>query len=340
MNILFTCAGRRNYLINYFKEAIGNKGKIIAVDHQLSAPALVDADIALKVPKIYSKEYINSLINIVEEHNVHAVISLNDLELPILSEHSERMESTGTKIIISDKNVIDIAFDKWKTYEFFKSINVKTPKTYLEVNAALKAIKSNQLKYPLIVKPRWGSASIGIDIVENEEELLLSYRLQIVKVKKSILKVASEDAIERSILIQEKINGEEYGIDILNDFDGNYYGSFIRKKLAMRCGETDKAISVVDEKFEGVAKKIAENIRHVGNMDCDFFVSDNEVYFLEMNPRFGGGYPFSHEAGINTPAIYLSWLSGHTDVDKYNNFKDNMAFSKCDKLMAIPLENI
>ncbi|WP_298789293.1 ATP-grasp domain-containing protein [uncultured Allomuricauda sp.] len=334
-NILFTCAGRRNYLIKYFKEALNGNGNVVAVDMQLSAPALVDADIARKVPNIYDPAYIPALKKVIKEERINAVISLNDLELPILSKHKKDLENQGAKIIISDPNAIGIAFDKWRTFTFFKNIGVNTPKTYLTIQDALDAIQNSELIYPLIIKPRWGSASISIDIAENEKELKLAYNLQHIKVKRSILKNASSEDIEKSILIQEKIDGEEYGIDILNDFEGNHYDSFVRKKLAMRSGETDKAVSIIDSKFSETAKIIAENTKHVGNMDCDFFVHKNEIYYLEMNPRFGGGYPFSHEAGINTPAIYISWLNGQTDVDKFNNFAPGLTFSKYDNLMKI-----
>ena len=230
MNILFTCAGRRNYLINYFKKSLNGRGKIIAADNQLSAPALVDADIAIEVPKIYHEDYIPHLKKIIKDHNVKALISLNDLELPILAENKKELEALGAKVIISNTNTIDIAFDKWKTFEFFKSLNIDTPKTYITIKDALEAIKTKELSYPLIVKPRWGSASIGIDVAENERELLLCYELQHIKIKKSILSTASSDDIDKSILIQEKINGIEYGIDILNDFNGKHYDSFVRKK--------------------------------------------------------------------------------------------------------------
>ncbi|SNY99616.1 ATP-grasp domain-containing protein [Flagellimonas pacifica] len=335
-NILFTCAGRRNYLINYFKEALNGNGKIVAVDMQLSAPALVDADIAREVPSIYDSNYIQALNEVIKEEEINAIISLNDLELPILSKYKEEIESQGAKVVISNPDVIATAFDKWKTFTFFKNIGVDTPKTYLTIEDALTAIKNSELQYPLIVKPRWGSASISIDVAENEEELKLVYDLQHLKVKRSILRTASSEDMDKSVLIQEKINGEEYGIDILNDFEGQHYGSFVRKKLAMRSGETDKAVSIINDKFSDVAKTIAENTKHIGNMDCDFFVRDGKVYYLEMNPRFGGGYPFSHEAGINTPAIYLAWLNNETDIEKYNQFKDGFAFSKCDRILEIP----
>ncbi len=336
MNILFTCAGRRNYLINYFKESLNGEGLVLAADNQLTAPALIDADISLQVPTIYSNDYITNLKKIITEHHVEAIISLNDLELPILSDHKEELEQLGAKVIVSDPAAIKIAFDKWETYKFFRKIGVNTPETFLNLSDALDALKNDTLSFPLVVKPRWGSASIGIDIVENENELTLAYQLQCIRVQKSILNKASSEDIDNSILIQEVIAGEEYGIDILNNFDGDFYGAFVRKKLRMRSGETDKAISVIDERFTKMAQVIAENTRHVGNMDCDFFVRDEEIYFLEMNPRFGGGYPFSHEAGINTPSIYIDWLRGITDIEKHNNFTGGMAFSKCDRILQIP----
>ncbi|MBP0902485.1 ATP-grasp domain-containing protein [Mariniflexile gromovii] len=338
MNILFTCAGRRNYLINYFKESLNGKGKVVAADNQLTAPSLVDADIAVIVPRITDPKYIEALETIVKDYQIDAIISLNDLELPILAKNKLKLETLGTKVIISNDNIVDIAFDKWKTFLFFKALAIKTPKTYLTIGDVLEAINNKELQYPLIIKPRWGSASIGIDIAENEEELLLCYKLQHIKILKSILNEASAADRERSIIIQEKINGDEYGVDILNDLKGNYYGTFVRKKLAMRSGETDKAISVIDEEFTALGALIGRNSGHVGNMDCDFFVADGEVYFLEMNPRFGGGYPFSHEAGINTTSIYVSWLSDDFDVDKYNNFKADMMFSKCDRIIKIDIK--
>ncbi|MEC3966143.1 ATP-grasp domain-containing protein [Flagellimonas halotolerans] len=340
MNILFTCAGRRNYLINYFKSALNGHGKVVAVDMQLSAPALVDADIAKVVPSIYDENYISSIIAIVEEQNINAIISLNDLELPILAENKEKLETLGVKVLISPESTIDICFDKWKTYHFFKENGINTPLTFINIATAKKALEKNELKFPLIVKPRWGSASIGIDIVHSEEELELSYQLQHLKVSQSILGTVSATDAQNSIMIQEKLNGEEFGVDILNNFEGEFYGSFVRKKLAMRSGETDKAVSVINADYNKVAEKVGRATKHIGNMDCDFFVVDGEVYFLEMNPRFGGGYPFSHEAGINTPAIYLAWLNHESNMDQFNRFKDGLAFSKFDNLMPIPQENI
>lgn len=335
MNILFTCAGRRNYLINYFKEALKEEGKVFATDMQLTAPALVDADVAIQVPAIYSQEYIPSLLRIVKENDINCVISLNDLELPILSEAKDQIESLGAKVIVADEYAIKIAFDKWETVKFLEANGLKSPKTYIDFEEAKKAIESGGLKFPLVIKPRWGSASIGIDFPETMEELELAYKLQNIRLKRTILAEASKEDIDHAILIQEKIPGKEYGMDVLNDFEGNYVGTFVREKIQMRSGETDKAISVIDKRFEQVGKIIGDNLKHIGNLDCDVFEHNGELYVLELNPRFGGGYPFSHEAGVNTAAIYIEWLKGNKNISKHKNYQDKIMFSKCDRLLKV-----
>jgi len=335
MNILFTCAGRRNYLINYFKESLKGPGIIIAADMQSTAPAMVDADKFAIVPPIYDNNYINALIKIIGDYKIDAVISLNDLELPLLSYNKSLLEKTGAKVIISKESVIDISFDKWKTIQFLTNIGLKSPKTYISLEDALRAIKNGELHFPLVIKPRWGSASIGIDFPENEVELKLSYQLQKIKIERTILKEASKNDLSHSILIQEKIQGKEYGMDILNDFEENYIGTFVRQKLSMRAGETDKAISIIDKRFEVTGKSIGENLKHIGNLDCDIFEYNGELYVLELNPRFGGGYPFSHEAGVNTAAIYIEWLKGNNNIQRFIDYKAGIMFSKCDRLIRI-----
>ncbi|WP_271424716.1 ATP-grasp domain-containing protein [Aequorivita sinensis] len=335
MNILFTCAGRRNYLINYFKNALNGNGQIFATDMDLRAPSLIDADVSIQVPAIYDPNYINVLKNIIKENNINAVISLNDLELPILAKNKSDLESLGAKIIVADDNAINISFDKWETVNFLKSIGLKSPKTYLSLNAAKLALKNGEIFFPLVVKPRWGSASIGIDFPENMEELDLAYRLQTLKLKRTILAEASKDFEDTSLLIQEKIPGKEFGMDVLNDFEGNYIGTFVREKLSMRSGETDKAISIIDERFEEIGKIIGENLKHIGNLDCDVFVYNNKLYLLELNPRFGGGYPFSHEAGVNTAAIYIEWLKGNSEISHLINYQAGIMNSKCDRLLRV-----
>lgn len=335
MNILFTCAGRRNYLINYCKQALNGQGIVLTTDMSNLAPAMSDADISLLVPSIYSEEYIPNLLSIVKEYDINAIISLNDLELPILAHHKRAFADLGAKVIVSDSSVIDICFDKIKTRDFLASIGLNTPQTFTNYNQALQAIKEGQLTFPLVLKPRWGSASIGIEFPESLEEFELAYKLLMIKLKNTILFEASKNELDAAILIQQKLNGPEYGMDIVNDLDQEYFTTVVRKKLSMRAGETDKAVSVIDQRFSDIGEKISTNLKHIGNLDCDVFEQDGELYVLELNPRFGGGYPFSHEAGMNTIQAYLAWLAGEKLESSFNQYKADLVFSKCDRLIRI-----
>lgn len=336
MNVLLSCAGRRNYLVNYFKTALKGKGKVIATDMQLNAPALVDADVALKVPAIYDPSYIEETIRVCKAQDVQLLISLNDLELPILAKNKEAFAAAGVQVIVSDPRVIDICFDKWKTTQFLLSIGVQTPLTFIDVKEALKAMKEGTLQFPLVVKPRWGSASIGIEFPESIEEFELAYKLLSLRLHKTILAEASKEDMDHAILIQQKINGQEYGMDVLNNFSGKFVQAFPKKKLAMRAGETDKSVSVDTPRLKEIGKILGDQLQHIGNLDCDVFETAEGYFVLELNPRFGGGYPFTYEAGADFPSVFLAWGSGDTDIASFLNFKPGLAFSKCDRLMSVP----
>lgn len=333
MNFIFTCAGRRTYLLKYFKEQLGDEGKIIATDMQMSAPALSVADVKIQVPAVYDPSYIDKTLQICKENDVKAIICLNDLELPILAENKERFEEIGVTPIVSGPDVIDICFDKYKTAQFIESIGLSTPKTFVNLHKAVEAIEKNELSFPLVLKPRWGSGSIGIEFVNNMEELQEVYAMLLKKIRKSILATASEG--DEYILIQEKIDGQEYGIDVMNDLTGRNRGVSVKKKLAMRSGETDKAVTVDNPEIRNIGRILGENLKHIGNLDVDVFERDSKHYVLELNPRFGGGFPFSYEAGVNMPGAIVKWLKGE-DIDDSTLVPEyNRTFAKCDYLVEV-----
>ena len=331
MNILFTCAGRRTYLLKYFKEQLAGSGLIVGTDMQLSAPALSVADVAEEVPAVYAENYIDVTLDICRRHNISLLLSLNDLELPILAANRAKFEAAGVKIVVSSEKVIDICFDKFKTAAFVESIGLLTPKTFVDYNQAVEAIKSGELHFPLVLKPRWGSGSIGIEFVEDFEELEMVYRLLHKKIKKTILSTASKG--EDYILIQEKISGPEYGLDVMNDLDGNHVAVSVKRKLAMRAGETDKAVTVDNEEIRCIGKRLGESLHHVGNLDCDVLERDGKYYVLELNPRFGGGFPFSYEAGVNMPKAIIEWALGHSVDSSILQPIYGKMFAKCDYLV-------
>lgn len=334
MNILFTCAGRRTYLLKYFKENLLEGDKIVATDMQLSAPALQVADVKIQVPAVYDPEYVNLTLRICEEQKIDALFSLNDLELPILAENKARFEAIGVKVVVSDSKVIDIAFDKYKTAQWVESLGLTAPKTYVRLEDCKKALAAGEIDFPLFMKPRWGSGSIGLESIADMEELDIYYGLLMKKIKKTILATASVG--DEYIMIQEKLTGSEYGLDIMNDLDGKNIGVSVKQKLAMRAGETDKAVTVDLPEVREMGRKIGEALGHIGNLDVDIMQRADGAYcVLELNPRFGGGFPFSYEAGVNFPKALIQMIKGES-VDPQMLVPDyGRMFSKNDYLMEI-----
>lgn len=334
MNILFTCAGRRTYLLKYFKENMAEGDKVVATDMQLSAPALQAADVKLQVPAVYDPEYVNITLKICEEQKIDALISLNDLELPILAENKAKFEALGVKVIVSAPQVIDIAFDKYKTAQWVESLGLVAPKTYVRLADVKEALAKGEIEFPLFMKPRWGSGSIGLESIADMEELDIYYNLLMKKIKKTILATASVG--DEYIMIQEKLTGSEFGLDIMNDLTGKNVAVSVKQKLAMRAGETDKAVTVDLPEVREMGKKIGEALGHIGNLDVDIMQRADGAYcVLELNPRFGGGYPFSYEAGVNLPKAIIEWVKGN-DVDASMLQPEyGRMFSKNDYLMEI-----
>lgn len=334
MNILFTCAGRRTYLLKYFKENMLSGDKVVATDMQLSAPALQVADVKLQVPAVYDPKYIDLTLDICKEYNIDALISLNDLELPILAEQKARFDEIGVKMIVSDSQVIDIAFDKYKTAQWVEALGLTSPRTFVRLDDAKAALASGEIKFPLFLKPRWGSGSIGLETVDDVEELDLVYGLLYKKIKKTILATASVG--DEYIMIQEKLTGKEYGLDVINDLNGNFVAVSVKQKLAMRAGETDKAVTVDLPEVREIGAIIGRNLKHIGNLDVDIMQRANGDYcVLELNPRFGGGFPFSYEAGVNLPKAIFMWLRGESVPSEMLLPEYGRMFSKNDYLMEI-----
>lgn len=334
MNILFTCAGRRTYLLKYFREQLSGDGKIIGADMQMSAPALSAADLKEIVPAVYADDYIDKVIDICRRDHVDILISLNDLELPIIANNKERFEKKGVIVVVSSPEVIDICFDKYKTARWIESIGLNSPRTYVRLYDAKEALAKGEVSFPLFLKPRWGSGSIGLETVGDMEELEEVYMQLFKKIKKTILATASVG--DEYIMIQEKLGGEEYGLDVMNDLKGNHIAVSVKRKLAMRAGETDKAVTCDLPEVREMGKKIGENLHHIGNLDVDIMQRSNGDYcVLELNPRFGGGFPFSYEAGVNLPKAIIEWAKGNQVDNKILQPSYGLTFAKCDYLVNV-----
>lgn len=335
MNVFLTCAGRRNYLLKFFQEALGNQGKVFAGDASIEAPTLQEADESFLLPRINHSEYFEKLLDICQQKQVRLLIPLNDLELPYLAKQRDRFLAIGTILVVSSPEVIDICFDKFATFQFLQNLGISAPKTYLSLAEARAAIGRGEITFPLVVKPRWGSASIGIEYPEDDEELELAYRFVKKSIMKSFLAEVSSSAPDRCILIQERLIGQEHGLDIINNLDGSYITTFVKRKLTMRAGETDRAVTLENEELKQLGEKIGQKLGHIGNLDCDVIVGQQGLCVLELNPRFGGGYPFSQMAGANIPAALIAWANGEEPDPSWLTVQGNIASSKCDRLVTV-----
>lgn len=339
INILLTSVGRRSYLVKYFKEALCGRGTIHVANSEAKSPAFLVADKAVITPLIYDDEYIPFLLQYCEENNISAIIPLFDVDLPVLSRNKNLFQRKGIKIVVSDPRVIDICNDKWNSYCYLKEQGFNVPATYINLDDAINAIQSGRIRFPVIIKPRWGMGSIGVFEAESISEVRAFYQCTYRRIVNSYLKYESEIDIENSILIQEKIEGQEYGLDVINDFLGNNITTIVKQKYAMRAGETDCAIVVQNPELKEIGKRLGDALQHIANLDVDVFRTDSgKIMILEMNARFGGGYPFSHIAGVNLPRAIISWLLGE-DVNQ-NDFMENYDIVGQKDISIVRLPNI
>ena len=335
MNVLLTCAGRRNYMVEFFRAALDGRGQVCAADCSNDAPALHEADRAFVVPPISHPEYIEHMLDLCRAHEVRLLVPLNDLELPALARHRERFRAEGTLAVVSSPEVIDTCFDKWATGRFLESCGVACPRTYLALREARTGLDREEISLPLVIKPRWGSASIGIVHVEHADDLAPAYHLIKQQLATTILAEASARDLDRAVLIQERILGQEYGLDVVNDLDGRMSPRL--PAASSRCAAARPTVRPQSRATSstGSALPIGQELGHVGNLDCDVFLAADRLYALELNPRFGGGYPFSHVAGADLPAALIAWAAGEAPDPRWLRVRPGVTAAKCDRLVTV-----
>ncbi|MDG4850638.1 ATP-grasp domain-containing protein, partial [Peribacillus frigoritolerans] len=226
LNILILSCGTRNKLVQYFKKELAGEGLVMATDCSNIAPALYDADKHFIVPRSEDVEYLDVILSICKENNIKAVLSLIDPELSLLAEHKQAFLDIGTVPIVSDFDVAELCFDKYKMFEFLVQNGFQTVQSYIDKEKFYYDVKAGVINYPVFVKPVKGSASINISKVTSKEEIeLLFSRFD-------------------NLMIQEFMDGTEYGADVYIDIIcGEPVAIFIKEKIKMRAGETDKSVS-------------------------------------------------------------------------------------------------
>ncbi len=323
MNILILSAGTRDKVVQYFKKELGDRGRIIATDCSNLAPAVYDADAFYLVPRITAPGYLDVILDICKKEQITGVFSLIDPELSMLAKERDRFLAVGTTPIISDYDLVETCFDKFRMYELLQKMQIPTGKCYVEKEAFYQAVERGEISYPVFVKPVKGSASIHINKVNSAKEIEVLFDLY------------------DDLMIQEFMDGQEYGADVYIDMiSGKCTDIFIKKKIKMRAGETDKSVSVKNEKLFELIRKFAEDCGFRGMIDIDIFEIGDTYYISEVNPRFGGGYPHAYACGVNMPKAVITNLAGQENEVRIGNYAENICMMKYNEIAIRDMNGI
>ena len=316
INILILSCGTRNKIIQYFKSNLSDIGKVIATDCNPLAPALYEADKYYIVPKMVDIGYLGVVLDICKKENVTAVLSLIDPELSLLAKNSEKFKKIGVTVIGSNYEACELALDKWKMYNWLKNHGYNCAKSYLDINDFYKDLDTGRINFPVFVKPYKGSASMAISKVDDKETL-------------DILIKNNQD-----LLIQEYLDGQELGGDCYIDIITKKVVSiFAKKKLVMRAGETDKAVSFIDKKLFDLISKFVKEANFLAQIDIDVFNVNGKYYISEVNPRFGGGYPHAYECGVNHMKLIINNLQGRENRNIIGKYEEKIYMMKYSEIM-------
>ena len=316
MNILILSAGTRNKIVKYFVKTLDGTGKVIATDMSNLAPAIYEADKHYIVPKMTAPEYLDVVLDICKKEEITGVLSLIDPELSLLAENREKFEAIGTTVIGSSYALCEMSLDKFQMYSWLETHGYRCAKSYMDKDAFYADVDAGVITYPVFVKPAKGSASISISKVYDRETVELLF------------------AHEDGLMIQEFLDGQEIGADVYIDMVSHEVVSiFTKKKLKMRAGETDKAVSFKDEKLFALIERFVKDAGYNGQIDIDIFDVNGEYYISEVNPRFGGGYPHAFESGADHMKLIVNNLKRKANDCVIGQYEEGTYMMKYNEVM-------
>ena len=298
VTVLISSAGRRVELLRGFRralEAVGAApGRVLAADCSWYSSAFHDADEAFLVPRLDDPAFVPRLLELCSEHRVDLIVPTIDTEMPVWVAHRDQFDAIGTTIALSHGDVIASAADKQRTHDWlvaqgFPTVDQTTPAGALAAPDAWT--------FPLMAKPRFGSAGLGVELVRDTEELAL---------------VARRGHELGEIVVQRVAPGVEHTIDLLADRTGRCVCAVPRRRIEVRAGEVSKGVTVRSVVLENLAGRLCEALPGAyGALNVQVFVDDpDRLAVIEINARYGGGFPLSLEAGADFPRWMLEELRG------------------------------
>lgn len=293
ITVLFSSAGRRVELMECFRDEaqhLGVKLRVHATDlHPELSSACACADQANKVPSCASHEFIPALLEICQRENVGLVVPTIDTELAAYAAAREQFSRIGTRVAIGSVETVAIARDKLRTSEFLQAAGIPTPGTCGADD--LKGL-TRLGKARVLMKPRDGSASKGIHVLESVGKL-------------SALHIP----VERYVA-QEFLEGREYTVNCFFDLKGRLRCAVPHRRIETRAGEVSKGVTERNETLCRAAQALGQALPGPSGAMCFQAMVDEtgQPRVFEINARFGGGYPLAHRAG----ARFARWLVEET----------------------------
>lgn len=322
-NILILSCGTRNKIIQYAKRALtandgSRTGNVIATDMSHIAPAIYEADKHYIVSPMTEKGYLDEILSICEKECVSAVFSLIDPELSLLAQNKDKFNQIGTTVIGSSYGLCEMSLNKMAMYTWLSAHGYNTARSYVDKTLFYQDITNGLISYPVFLKPISGSASVAISKVRDQQTLELL--------------MAQND----KLMIQEYLSGQEIGADVYIDIlSGEVVSVFTKKKISMRAGETDKAVSFKDQKLFDLIERFCKECGFLGQIDIDIFNINGEYYISEVNPRFGGGYPHAYECGCDHMTMIVNNLNGIVNERQIGQYDDDVFMMKHNEISIL-----
>ncbi len=319
MNILILSCGTRNLLVRYFKEPDSGFKRVVGTDCSPYAPALYETDAHYLVPRMTEPDYLDTILDICHKESIHAVLPLQEDELTLIASHRHLFADMGVTPVVSALSAVELCRDKYAFYEHLMKHNLPALTSCDSFQAFVKERKAGHMNLPVFLKPTRGCGSIGTQKVEHLELL------------EALCKYADENYI-----IQDYAQGEEFGADMYVDMlTRKPVSLFVKKKLRMRAGETEKSVSYKDNTLFQLILNTAATLELSGPIDMDIFQVNGTYYISEINPRFGGGYPHAHCCGIHFPELIANNLAGIENADAMGSYEDGICMLKYTDLMML-----
>ena len=309
--ILFTSIGRRVELAQAFIDSYQKHHisvRVLGVDSNPElAPAGHFMDAVFKIPRVNESGYLNALLAICRREKVNLLIPLYEPEFLILDQQRGQFKQRGTILLLSPTATLKTCADKLETARFFSDYKINTPKTWL---AKEKPVYDN---FPLFIKPRSGMGSRGVCRVDSQIEMnyLISQNLE--------------------LIIQEYISGTEYTLDGLADLNGKVISIVPRERIDVRAGEVVKSRTVDRPDLIQQGKHIVEALGVIGPATLQCIDDGLMVYWIEVNPRFGGGVPLAIHAGADYPYLLFRMWNGEPLRPILGEYQKNLTMLRYDQ---------